>query len=547
MAPVVFNAAVTAPAVGEGGSATGIPATTADDSVDCTPPPAAITPREVVITPYTPTRADLVLGVRVRLAAPHQDQQACNSASSPLNYQLRPPVTSVKQDQQQAVRHTTTECKRQPYTMKVQTFTTQHCAAGSRMLGRSSANTVAPPSPQSGDDASMGQGKVDNGLRNGATGNHGPIHQAVEDDVVTLLPVLRGKGNFGRVYEGLWRGQAVAVKVLLLEQLAAFGMSLPGHTNCLPQQQTSNLRQDSTWWRNGSWLHRAEEEEDDEQEEVEDKEEQLRAGEVPEGMKELGVPGPSSCGGHMAHGSAASVDLAAGDDEALLSSAPDPPQPQANMTVTDIPNPITDHHHMLTSLEQEVQVLGRCFHPNVVQLLAACLTPPRVCLVMELMDTSLDTLLYGQKGSHESRLVSSDDRDESNIGGPSKLQQLLPLPKVLHIAAQIAAALEYLHPTIVHRDLKGGTSPVATNLAVPTFPGVSGHPHPVSHADFSEISGFPRFSTHHQHPAESAESTKASTPLLVSSQVTLIGVVTVHRHGGTLPLTLGSLARSQSG
>jgi hypothetical protein len=29
-----------------------------------------------------------------------------------------------------------------------------------------------------------------------------------------------------------------------------------------------------------------------------------------------------------------------------------------------------------------------------VQLLAACVTPPRLCLVMELMDVSLDKLLY---------------------------------------------------------------------------------------------------------------------------------------------------------
>ncbi len=43
-------------------------------------------------------------------------------------------------------------------------------------------------------------------------------------------------------------------------------------------------------------------------------------------------------------------------------------------------------------------MLGRCQHPNVVRLLAACLTPPRLCLVMELMETSLDRLIHGGQG-----------------------------------------------------------------------------------------------------------------------------------------------------
>ncbi len=50
------------------------------------------------------------------------------------------------------------------------------------------------------------------------------------------------------------------------------------------------------------------------------------------------------------------------------------------------------------TLAQEVEVLARCQHPNVVRLLAVCLTPPRVCLVMELMETSLDKVLYGGAG-----------------------------------------------------------------------------------------------------------------------------------------------------
>ncbi|GLI63324.1 hypothetical protein VaNZ11_006240 [Volvox africanus] len=98
-----------------------------------------------------------------------------------------------------------------------------------------------------------------------------------------------------------------------------------------------------------------------------------------------------------------------------------PQQPSAE----DVPNSLQ------ATLKQEVEVLARCQHPNIVCLHAACLKPPWLCLVMELMDTSLDRLLYGEK-------------------------RLLPLDTVLHIAIQIARGLSYLHPTIVHRDLKPG-------------------------------------------------------------------------------------------
>ncbi|KXZ51355.1 hypothetical protein GPECTOR_13g843 [Gonium pectorale] len=50
------------------------------------------------------------------------------------------------------------------------------------------------------------------------------------------------------------------------------------------------------------------------------------------------------------------------------------------------------------ALAQEVTVLSRCHHPNIVNLLAACLVPPRLCLVMERCETSLDKLLYGRPG-----------------------------------------------------------------------------------------------------------------------------------------------------
>ncbi|GIL59744.1 hypothetical protein Vafri_14487 [Volvox africanus] len=80
---------------------------------------------------------------------------------------------------------------------------------------------------------------------------------------------------------------------------------------------------------------------------------------------------------------------------------------------------------------QELEVLSRCQHPNVVRLLAACVDAPRLCLVLELMETSLERVIYGDPTA-----------------------PLMPLEKVLHIAISVAAALAYLHPTIIHRDLK---------------------------------------------------------------------------------------------
>ncbi|KAG2485607.1 hypothetical protein HYH03_015670 [Edaphochlamys debaryana] len=85
----------------------------------------------------------------------------------------------------------------------------------------------------------------------------------------------------------------------------------------------------------------------------------------------------------------------------------------------------------MRSCVQELEILARCDHPNVVRLLAACVTGPRPVTVMELCDVSLAQLLYGRYRT-----------------------DLMPLSLVLHIAAEMAKGLEYLHPTIVHRDLK---------------------------------------------------------------------------------------------
>ncbi|GIM09866.1 hypothetical protein Vretimale_13672 [Volvox reticuliferus] len=158
----------------------------------------------------------------------------------------------------------------------------------------------------------------------------------VRTPAVELLPIVLGKGSFGRVVEGLYNGRRVAVKLMASDALME---------QARPHQG----------------VHQHEQEEEQRQ-----------------------PPG--------------------------LSNA------------------------FVQSLVQEVQVLSRCEHPNIVQLLAACVTPPRLGLVMELMETSLDRFLYGKAS------LSSTEP--------------IPLDKVLWIGIGISKALAYLHPTIMHRDLK---------------------------------------------------------------------------------------------
>ncbi|KAG2451852.1 hypothetical protein HYH02_003628 [Chlamydomonas schloesseri] len=184
------------------------------------------------------------------------------------------------------------------------------------------------------------------------------------DPCVSLLPVVLGRGAFGRVVVGRYQGQRVAVKIL--NEMMATDQEADGAALVNPDchdDANDAAAQQAEWVAPGG----------------------------EDGNEPAAATGP--VGGSQ-----------------------------------------------LDALVQEVEVLGRCRHPNVVRLLAACLTPPRLCLVMELMETSLERMLYG--------------------GGPE--QPLLPLGTVMDIALDVAQGLSYLHPTIVHRDLKPGN--VLVNL-----------------------------------------------------------------------------------
>lgn len=89
----------------------------------------------------------------------------------------------------------------------------------------------------------------------------------------------------------------------------------------------------------------------------------------------------------------------------------------------------------LASFRQEVSVLSRLRHPNIIAFLAACTVAPDICIIEELAEGgSLHAKIHGAKGRR--RCCP------------------LPLRNLLAIARDIAEAMVYLHPKIVHRDLK---------------------------------------------------------------------------------------------
>lgn len=81
---------------------------------------------------------------------------------------------------------------------------------------------------------------------------------------------------------------------------------------------------------------------------------------------------------------------------------------------------------------QELQILSELDHPGIVRMFGACVTPPNLCMVLELCHTSLYALLH-------------------NTTQPVSEKQIITM------ALETAEALEYLHsqsPPVIHRDIK---------------------------------------------------------------------------------------------
>ncbi|KEH27604.1 ACT-like tyrosine kinase family protein [Medicago truncatula] len=86
---------------------------------------------------------------------------------------------------------------------------------------------------------------------------------------------------------------------------------------------------------------------------------------------------------------------------------------------------------MLKEFAQEVYIMRKIRHKNVVQFIGACTRPPNLCIVTEFMSRgSLYDFLHRQKG-------------------------VFKLPSLLKVAIDVSKGMNYLHQNnIIHRDLK---------------------------------------------------------------------------------------------
>lgn len=86
---------------------------------------------------------------------------------------------------------------------------------------------------------------------------------------------------------------------------------------------------------------------------------------------------------------------------------------------------------MLKEFSQEVYIMRKIRHKNVVQFIGACTRPPNLCIVTEFMARgSIYDFLHKQKGDFK-------------------------LPSLLKVAIDVSKGMNYLHQNnIIHRDLK---------------------------------------------------------------------------------------------
>ena len=128
---------------------------------------------------------------------------------------------------------------------------------------------------------------------------------------------------------------------------------------------------------------------------------------------------------------------------------------------------------------QEIQVLGACFHPNLLPLLAFSAEPTEpVCLVFPFMiggNLEDRLLLRSSAAARRNRMISSVKSRRKGTGAAAAAEpafgkegvhdiMLRPLTwqQRLHVVIGVARALEYLHsndsatnkPPILHRDVK---------------------------------------------------------------------------------------------
>ena len=106
---------------------------------------------------------------------------------------------------------------------------------------------------------------------------------------------------------------------------------------------------------------------------------------------------------------------------------------RGNDVAVKIMHGMTEGSKMLDTFKKEIFLLSRLKHQGIINFLGASLQPPNVCIVQELAEGgSLFTRLHGS-GSENNPMKYVD---------------------ILQYALDIADAMAYLHPNVVHRDLK---------------------------------------------------------------------------------------------
>ena len=108
----------------------------------------------------------------------------------------------------------------------------------------------------------------------------------------------------------------------------------------------------------------------------------------------------------------------------------------------------------LRAFKREVAVLSRLRHPCVVRLLGACLAPPDLCIVEELVEGgSLHAYLHGPGARRDGAGVSRSEASETLERLPASAPSRVVIS--LDVCFDVARAMAYLAARgVTHRDLK---------------------------------------------------------------------------------------------
>lgn len=114
----------------------------------------------------------------------------------------------------------------------------------------------------------------------------------------------------------------------------------------------------------------------------------------------------------------------------------------------------------------ELLVMSKVQHSNIVKFMGACMTPPNLCFLMELCDGSLFNMMHVQK--HQFSMLEKIQLLVNFYYSSSSMLFPLSFYCVYMIQIDVGSAMEYLHsinPAIIHRDLKSHNILRASNGA----------------------------------------------------------------------------------